>query len=65
MPSKYYAMWTTLSDKTKKDFRETIKPLVSSSYHDAIDQGACDYLYSCTSLDPHDIMKAVEESKIK
>lgn len=66
MPNtKYYVMWTTLSDKTKKDFRETIKPLVDSSRHDAIDQGVCDYLYSCTSLETHDIMKAIEESKIK
>ena len=66
MPNtKYYVMWTTLSDKTKKDFRETIRPMVDSSFHDAINQGVCDYLYSCTSLEPNDILKAIDESKIK
>ncbi len=62
---KHYAMWTTIGDRTKASFREDIKPLVDSKFHYAIDQGACDYLYACTHLEPHDVMRAIEESEIK
>jgi hypothetical protein len=65
MKKKYYAMKTLLSDSTKETFRIELLKIVGDKYSDPIGQGVCDYLYSCSTLEPHDVLRAIDESEIK
>lgn len=56
---------TNLSEESKENWRAELMLSMPVDTHDYIDLGVCDYLFSCVSVEPEDIYRAIEEYKVR
>ena len=53
---------TNMGKEITMKWREELREMAPSQYHYDIDKGVCDYLFSCTYVELHDIERAIKET---
>ncbi len=56
---------TNMSEESAEKWRAELVSTMPVDTHDDINFGVCDYLFSCVSVEPEDIYRAIEEYKVR